>query len=58
MRSLAVVMKGPEANAGLIPNLSNIKGVKVPIKEAKRTTEKRAIATTKANLTLISKGRQ
>ena len=36
--SLVVVMKGPEATAGLIFNWFNTKGVTVPIKEANITT--------------------
>ena len=31
--SIEVVINGPEANAGLNPNLSSIMGVRVPINE-------------------------
>ncbi len=40
-----VVMKGPEASAGLNPSLFSTRGVTVPTKEAKITTLKRAIET-------------
>tara|TARA_Y100000746_G_scaffold96406_1_gene82045 strand:+ start:2827 stop:3033 length:207 start_codon:yes stop_codon:yes gene_type:complete len=36
--SIEVVINGPEANAGLNPNLSSIIGVKVPINEEIITT--------------------
>ncbi len=35
-------MKGPDATAGFIPNLSNNKGVTVPINDANTTTENKA----------------
>lgn len=44
--SLVVVMNGPEAKAGLIPNLSRINGVDVPVKEASMITQIREMATT------------
>ena len=44
-RSLMVVMKGPDATAGLNPNRSRINGVIVPINEAKTTTLNKAIET-------------
>lgn len=37
--SLLVVIKGPVASAGSMPNLSNNKGIKVPINEAMMITE-------------------
>lgn len=46
MRSLAVVMNGPEAMAGLMPTLSKMSGVIVPIKEANITTENNEVQTT------------
>lgn len=49
-KSLKVVINGPEAKAGLIPNLSKTKGVIVPITEASITTKNKAIETTKASL--------
>ena len=55
--SLAVVIKGPDATAGLIPNLSKIKGVMVPVKEATNTTEINATETTKASLNSVPKTR-
>ena len=45
--SLAVVINGPEAMAGFIPNLSNKSGVTVPVNEAKTTTETNEKQTTK-----------
>lgn len=54
-RSLEVVIKGPEANAGLIPNLFNANGVTVPINEANITTQKSEIETTIANSKLSPK---
>jgi hypothetical protein len=44
-----VVIKGPDANAGLNPNRFKIKGVIVPTNEEKITTPKRAIDTTNDN---------
>ena len=49
-KSLVVVMNGPEAKAGLKPNLFKIRGVTVPTKEANITTQKRAIDTTTVRL--------
>ena len=43
--SLLVVINGPVANAGSIPNLSNNNGIKVPINEAIIITETNAIVT-------------
>ena len=43
--SLKVVIKGPEAAAGFMSNLSNIIGVMVPESEAKSTTQAREIDT-------------
>jgi hypothetical protein len=43
--SLLVVIKGPVARAGSIPNLSNNKGINVPIKEAIIITEISATVT-------------
>jgi len=50
MRSIVVVIKGPEAKAGLNPILSSINGTIVPSREASITTENNAVLTTKANL--------
>lgn len=46
-KSFVVVINGPEANAGLKPNRFKISGVMVPMKEAKSTTQKSAMETTK-----------
>ena len=43
--SLLVVINGPVASAGSIPNLSNNNGIKVPIKEAIIITETKAMVT-------------
>ena len=43
--SLLVVINGPVARAGSIPNLSSNKGIKVPINEAMIITEINAIET-------------
>ena len=48
-KSLAVVIKGPEAKAGFIPTLSKTKGVIVPITEANKTTKNKALDTTVAS---------
>lgn len=48
MRSLAVVMKGPAANAGLKPKRFSTRGVSVPVKEASKITENKAADTTMA----------
>lgn len=45
-RSLAVVIKGPEASAGFIPAFSRISGINVPRKDAITTTENNATETT------------
>ena len=49
---MVVVMKGPEASAGLNPILCKIKGITVPSKEASNTTENSAVLTTNANVEL------
>ena len=46
-KSFVVVINGPEAKAGLKPKRFKINGVMVPIKEAKSTTQKSAMDTTK-----------
>ena len=43
--SLLVVINGPVAKAGSIPNLSNNNGIKVPISEAMIITEIKAMVT-------------
>ena len=43
--SLLVVINGPVAKAGSIPNLSNKSGIKVPISEAIIITDTNAIVT-------------
>ena len=43
--SLLVVMNGPVASAGSMPNLSRIKGIDVPISDAIMITETKAIVT-------------
>ena len=43
--SLLVVIKGPVASAGSMPNLSSNKGIEVPIREAIIITETKAIVT-------------
>lgn len=43
--SLLVVINGPVASAGSIPNLSNNNGTNVPIKDAIIITEIKAIVT-------------
>ena len=48
-----VVIKGPDANAGLNPNRFKIKGVIVPTNEEKITTPKRAIEKLESVLTWI-----
>jgi hypothetical protein len=48
-KSFAVVIKGPDATAGFILNLSKMIGVIVPIREASITTDNKAIATTSDN---------
>ena len=48
--SLAVVIKGPDAIAGLTPILSSNSGVTVPIKEAKTTTDNKEKQTTRKSL--------
>ena len=49
IKSLVVVIKGPEASAGFIPIRSRTKGVTVPKKEAISTTLNKASDTTKAS---------
>ena len=44
--SLNVVINGPDAAAGFIPNLSNMIGVMVPEREASKTTLISEAATT------------
>ena len=51
-KSIVVVMKGPDAKAGLKPILSKTRGMIVPNREARITTENRATPTTNANLGL------
>jgi hypothetical protein len=51
--SFVVVIKGPEAKAGLMPSLSNTKGVEVPMKEASITTQTSEMATTEPNSKLF-----
>lgn len=43
--SLLVVINGPVASAGSMPNLSRISGIEVPIKDAIMITETKAIVT-------------
>lgn len=50
IKSIVVVIKGPDANAGLNPNLSKTSGMSVPNKEANNTTENKATPTTKASI--------
>ena len=45
-KSLVVVMNGPDASAGLNPNLFKISGVIVPMNDAKTMTLNNAILTT------------
>ena len=44
--SLLVVMNGPVAKAGSIPNLSSNKGINVPINDAIMITETKALVMT------------
>ena len=46
IRTFAVVINGPDASAGFMPNLSNNNGVIVPMIEANKTTPNRAMDTT------------
>lgn len=48
-KSFMVVIKGPDANAGLNPNLLSMSGVAVPTKDANITTAKSEIETTNDN---------
>lgn len=43
--SLLVVMNGPVASAGSMPNLSRINGIDVPISDAMMITETKAMVT-------------
>ena len=54
-KSIVVVIKGPDARAGLNPNLSKTSGIMVPKREARITTENKATPTTKASLGLYEK---
>ena len=47
---MRVVIKGPDASAGLNPKRFRINGVIVPIKEANNTTLKSAIETIKESV--------
>ena len=51
-----MVIKGPVANAGSIPNLSSNSGMEVPMSEAITITETKAIVTMTPILTLLQEG--